>query len=86
MPNRKSIYCDRMSTRLSKISLHYIFSQNIGDLYIKSIALDRKFKSTFYNGRIYIYLPFIRRLDKFLKACVTHTMPTVHMYGFLHQL
>ena len=53
MPNRNSIYCDRIATRLSKISLHYIFSQNAGALYIKSIALDRKFENTFYNG---IYL------------------------------
>ena len=34
---------------------NYIFSQNIGTLYIKSV-LDRKFESTFYNGRIYIYI------------------------------
>ena len=49
MPNRKSIYRERISTRLLKISLHYIFSQNVGALYIKSTALDRKVESTFYT-------------------------------------
>ena len=59
MPNRKSIYCDYLSRRLSKTSLHYIFSQTVGALYIKSIALGRKFESTFYNGRIYYIIVYL---------------------------